>query len=120
LEFQGVGTVNEGYENVENFLKKHWITLLGAVFIFLSFSYLFKYAVDQGWITNELKIGIGLLAGAGFVIAGAGFVIAGAKLLQKSNELVGQIITGLGVALLYATFSFAGIFDQDKVQYSGT
>lgn len=88
---------------MKDLFRKHWITLLGAVFTFLAFSYLFKFAVDKGWISNELKIGIGIAAGVGFVLAGI-------ALQQKHKNISGQIIDGLGVALLYTTFSFAGIY----------
>ncbi len=82
--------------------KKHWITLLGALFTFLAFGYLFKYAVDQGWISNEIKIALGLLCGAGFIVGGI-------TLQQKGIKTVDQILSGLGVALLYTTFTFSGI-----------
>ncbi|HEX9059514.1 MAG TPA: DUF2339 domain-containing protein, partial [Clostridia bacterium] len=71
--------------------------------MFLAFSYLFKLAVDMGIISDGLKIAIG-------IVFGAGFSIAGFMLHQKQKQTSGQIITGLGVALLYTTFSFAGIY----------
>ncbi len=88
---------------MKELFKKHWITLLGSLFIFMAFSYSFKYAVDQGWISNELKIGIGIMVSVAFIIIGI-------TLQQKEHNLVSEIINGLGVALLYTTFSFAGIY----------
>jgi hypothetical protein len=81
-------------------LKKHWITVVGILFILSSIIYGLKMA---GWITNELKIGAGL-------VVGAGLIIAGIKLMQRKQENVSQIIAGLGVGVLYTTFSFAGIY----------
>ncbi|MCX7711346.1 MAG: DUF2339 domain-containing protein [Clostridia bacterium] len=87
---------------MKDLFKKHWITLLGAIFTFMAFGYLFDFAVDQGWISNGIKIGLGLLAGAGFVVGGA-------AMQQRGAKIVDQILSGLGVALLYTTFTFAGI-----------
>ncbi|MCX7745560.1 MAG: DUF2339 domain-containing protein [Clostridia bacterium] len=87
---------------MKELFKKHWITFLGSVFMFMAFSYMFKFAVDQGWISNEIKIGIGILVGAGFAVIGAFFS-------QKGKDISGQILSGTGVALFYTTFSFAGI-----------
>lgn len=84
-------------------IKKQWITFLGTIFMFLAFSYLFKLAVDMGIISDSLKIAIG-------IVFGTGFAIAGFMLHQRQKQTSGQIITGLGVALLYTTFSFAGIY----------
>ncbi len=88
---------------MKELFKRHWITLLGAVFTFMAFSYLFKYAVDKGWISDQLKVTIGL-------IAGSGFIIGGISLQQRVKSAVNEIFTGLGVALLYTTFAFAGVY----------
>lgn len=86
-----------------NDLKKHWTSLLGAFFIICSVVYLFKYSVDQGWITNTMKIGAGLLFGAGFGLSGW-------KLIAGRKPFIGEIVSGLGAAVLYTTFSFSGIY----------
>lgn len=88
---------------MNDMVKKHWTTFLGALFILSALIYLFKYTVDQGWVTDGIKIGIGLLFGAGFGLAGM-------KLLTGGRKLAGEIISGLGVAVFYTTFSFAGIY----------
>ena len=38
---------------MKELIRKHWITLLGAIFTFMAFSYSFKYAVDKGWISDD-------------------------------------------------------------------
>ncbi|KNY25115.1 DUF2339 domain-containing protein [Pseudobacteroides cellulosolvens] len=88
---------------MNNLFKKHWITLLGAVFMFLTFSYLFRFAVDNGWISNQLKIMMGIVAGTGFAVGGAA---AG----QKGKTILNEILSGLGTSLIYTTFAFAGIY----------
>lgn len=93
----------EGMVKMKELLRKHWITLLGAIFTFMAFSYSFKYAVDNGWISDELKIGIGIMAASAFIIFGI-------TMQQKGNNILCEIMNGLGVALLFTTFSFAGIY----------
>ena len=88
---------------MKDLLRKHWITLLGAIFTFMAFSYSFKYAVDNGWISDGLKIGIGIMAASAFIVFGI-------TMQQKGNSILSEILSGLGVALLYTTFSFAGIY----------
>src|SRR4051812_4112462 len=86
-------------------IRKHWTSLLGVMFILAAFITMFKYSIDQGWISDDLKIGIGLLCGSGFAIAGLALVNRGARWSNAS-----QVLLGLGACLLYATFSFAGIY----------
>lgn len=83
--------------------KKHWTSFLGALFVICSILYLFKFTLDQGWITNSMKTGAGLLFGVGLGLAGF-------KLILDSRLLIGEIISGLGGAVLYATFAFSGIY----------
>lgn len=83
--------------------KKHWTSFLGALFVICSIVYLFKYTLDQGWITPTMKTGAGLLAGAGFGLLGL-------KLIFGKRLLIGEILSGLGAAVLYTTFSFSGIY----------
>ncbi|TJY44498.1 DUF2339 domain-containing protein [Cohnella pontilimi] len=84
--------------------RKHWTSLLGVLLILTAFVTLFKYSIDQGWITDPMKIGLGLLCGAGLCVGGL------ALALHKRQTVTGEIIIGLGTSLLYATFSFAGIY----------
>jgi len=84
-------------------IRKHWTSLLGALFLICSVSYLFKYSVDQGWITDSMKIGTGLLLGAGLGLIGF-------KLIASRRQAAGEITSGLGAAVLYTTFSFSGIY----------
>jgi len=86
--------------------KKHWTTALGALFVLASFITLLKYCSDQGWLTDPIKIGAGLLAGAAAGAAGIGLHKRGGNNLA----LAGEIGAGLGAAVWYATSSYAGIY----------
>lgn len=89
---------------MNDLVRKHWTSLLGALFIVSAFVYLFKFTFDQTWFTEELKIGFGL-------IAGAGLAAWGLKLAIGRARMAGEILCGLGAAIVYATFTFAGIYE---------
>ncbi|GIQ71190.1 DUF2339 domain-containing protein [Xylanibacillus composti] len=94
------------------YVQKHWTTVLGILFVLAAFLYLFQFSVDQGWLTDTLKIAIGLLTGAGAALAGAAIFRLKADQLANhpARRLIGECLTGTGAALLYITFSFAGIY----------
>lgn len=85
-------------------LTRHWTSLLGVVLILSAFITLFKYSMDEGWITDAMKIGFGLLGGIALCTGGIGLAV------RKKQAASGEITIGLGASLLYATFSFAGIY----------
>lgn len=89
---------------MEPLLRKHWTSLLGVLFVLAAFFTLFKYSVEQGWITDVIKIGIGLLSGSGLCVAGL------ETTRRNRPQSVNQIVIGLGSCVLYATISFAGIY----------
>lgn len=86
--------------------KRHWTTLVGSLFMVASLITLFKYTSDQGLLTDPVKIGIGLLAGAAFAAAGL-------TLHRKKRAVArfgGELGTGFGAAIWYTTCSYAGIY----------
>lgn len=84
-------------------LRKHWTSLLGVALILAAFITLFRYTIDRGWITDPMKIGLGLLCGVGFTLAGMQLA------MRLKHAVAGEIAIGLGICVLYATISFAGI-----------
>lgn len=91
---------------MEVLFRRHWTSLLGILFILAAFITLFKYSLDQQWITDGIKIGSGLLTGAGLCAGGLGLTKRGGEKWQAAV----QTMIGLGACVLYATFSFAGIY----------
>lgn len=85
--------------------KKHWTTVLGAVFVLVSFITLLKYGSDQGWINDSIKVGAGLLVGAA-----AGAIGAALHRRGGATALAGEIGAGLGAAVWYSTSAYAGIY----------
>ncbi|WP_054027935.1 DUF2339 domain-containing protein [Bacillus sp. FJAT-28004] len=89
---------------MKEMVNRHWTSLLGVLFVMAAFITLFKYSMDQGWITESIKIGFGLLSGVG--VGAVGLKLAS----RMPRNPICEILIGLGVCILYATFSFAGIF----------
>lgn len=91
-------------KGMQEMVNRHWTSLLGVLFVMAAFITLFKYSIDQGWITESMKIGFGMICGAG---VGA----AGLKLASRlPRNPIGEILIGMAACILYATFSFAGIY----------
>ncbi len=85
-----------------DFLKKHWTTLLGVVFFLAAFGYLLKISWSSDWLTDTVKITIGLVFSGALLTAGTQFIL-------KQSKQLGQFIAGAGVAVFSTTVAFAGI-----------
>ncbi|MDS3862181.1 DUF2339 domain-containing protein [Thermosynechococcaceae cyanobacterium BACA0444] len=75
-----------------------WLNRFGIGLLLLGIVFLFKYALDQGWLTEYLLVGIGFLIGAGLL--GLGWR------LRPQRRALSQILAGGGLATFYIT-SFA-------------
>ncbi len=82
---------------------------VGAVVLVLGVAFFLKYAFDNEWITESMRVAIGVLGGAILVTAGQRFA-------TKGYHLYGQIVTGGGLAVLFlaifAAYSFYGLIGQ--------
>ena len=85
-------------------IKKHWITSLGIVFIFAAFVYFLKMAMEQGWFPPEVRVFTGI--GIGISLLYAGYAV-----FAEKENLLGEILAGVGVSVLYATFTFVSFSD---------
>ncbi len=47
-----------------------WLSRIGTVLLLVGVVYLYKYAVDQGWLSPTVRIGFGLVLGTGLVVLG--------------------------------------------------
>jgi len=79
---------------------------VGAVVLVLGVAFFLKYAFDNEWITESMRVAIGVAAGAALIAAGQRFA-------GRGYQLYGQIVTGGGLAVLflsvYAAYSFYGL-----------
>ncbi|BDA80310.1 hypothetical protein LPTSP3_g32400 [Leptospira kobayashii] len=90
-------------------LKKNWIFILGIVFLFFATIYGLSVAFEENLIPEEAKIGFGLFLS--LTICFIGF-----KLFSNQIELIGEIISGFGVSILFATFAYASFVSH--IQWS--
>ncbi len=76
---------------------------VGAIVLVLGVAFFLKYAFDNEWITESMRVALG-------VVAGAVLIGAGQRFSQRGYRAYGQIVTGGGLAVLflaiYAAFSF--------------
>ncbi|HET6317474.1 MAG TPA: DUF2339 domain-containing protein, partial [Chloroflexota bacterium] len=82
---------------------------VGTIVLVLGLAFFLKYAFDNDWITESMRVGLGVIAGLALVWAGHRFVTSG-------YGAYGQILTGGGLAVLYlaiyAAFSYYALIGQ--------
>lgn len=84
---------------VTDFLKQNALTVIGIFTLVLGIGYFVKYAIDNNWIGETARAGIGLCMGAGILLTG--------YFLRKNYGVFSSIITGGGIAVLYFTTTIA-------------
>ncbi len=72
-----------------------WLARVGIALLVVGLILLFRYAADRGWLTPEMRIGIGLLLGAGLLVSGV--------FLFRERRLYRQILAGGGITILFIT-----------------
>jgi uncharacterized membrane protein len=80
-------------------IKKHWITSLGMLFLFLGFLYFLKMAIDQNWVPPTVRAVGGLVAGISCMFAGFLF-------FRKEKTNTAELLAGFGISLVFATFAY--------------
>jgi len=83
---------------------ENWLNLIGIGLLLFGVLFLFKYAIDQGWITPLVRIAAGVGIGVGLMGAGGR--------LKKARPALSQVLLGGGIAVLYAsTFAAYQLYD---------
>jgi uncharacterized membrane protein len=72
-----------------------WISRVGIALLLAGVAYLFKYAVDQGWLTPAIRVAFGLALGA--ALAGIGFRV------RRGERWFTQVMLGGAAATWYIT-----------------
>ena len=97
--------------------KEEWEALIGgkllnrigALALIIGVGFFLKYAFDNNWITESMRVGVGLLAGA---VA----LIAAAHSSGRGYQIFAQGLVGAGIAILYlsvyASFNFYHLVSQ--------
>lgn len=84
---------------IEKVLGDNWLSKVGIVTLVLGISFFVKYAIDQNWINEIGRVGIGILTG--------GLIIGIAHKLQSKYQVFSSILVGGGISVLYITITLA-------------
>lgn len=76
-------------------LGEDWLGRVGVLLLLLGLAFLYRYAVDRGWITPWLRVGFGALVGVALLALGL--------YRTRSRPLYSQVLLGGSVAVLYLT-----------------
>lgn len=76
-------------------LSEDWIGRVGIVLLLLGLSFLYRYAVERGWITPWLRVAFGVQVGSVLLVVGL--------LKARSRPRFSQVLLGGGIAVLYLT-----------------
>jgi uncharacterized membrane protein len=87
--------------NWEQFMGAKLFAWLGGLALFLGVAYFVKFSIDQGWISNELRVAIGF-------VFGAGLVVGGLKIPRVKYAITAQTLIAAGIVSLYAVTVMCG------------
>jgi uncharacterized membrane protein len=75
--------------------SEYWLNKIGIGLVLFGVAFLFKYSIDQGWLTPPVRVGFGVIIGAGLILGG----------LRISNDRrhFSQVLIGGGIATFYIT-----------------
>jgi uncharacterized membrane protein len=92
-------------EDLEQRIGSRWLLYAGIAAVVLGMSYFVKFAFDNGWISEPLRVVAGVLAGVGLLGAGTAF-------WSRGLRLFGQALAGGGIVVLYVSIYAALHFYQ--------
>ncbi|MDQ3420867.1 MAG: DUF2339 domain-containing protein, partial [Acidobacteriota bacterium] len=92
-------------EDLEQQIGSRWLLYAGIAAVVLGMSYFIKFAFDNGWISEPLRVSSGVMIGVGLIAAGARFS-------SRGLGLFGQALAGGGVVVLYVSIYSALHFYQ--------
>lgn len=88
---------------LEAFIGGRGLQAVGLISLFLSAAFFFKLAVDHGWVPPEVRVFIGLVTGAAFLVTGVAM-----HRRPAGNRAIVEGLTALGGALCYLSLWAAG------------
>lgn len=92
-------------EGLEERIGARWLLYAGIGALILGLSYFIKFAFDNGWVSEPLRVLVGLAAGAGLVAAGQRFV-------RNGLAFFGHALSGGGLVVLYvAIYAALHVYD---------
>ena len=96
-------------DSLEEVIGARLMLWVGAIVLVLGVAFFLKYAFDNEWITESMRVALGIAAGLALVAAGDRFA-------SRGYAAYGQIVAGGGIAVLflaiYAAYSFYALIGQ--------
>ncbi len=107
---EGASPPRRRRRGLEEAFAARWMVWLGGLTVALAAVFLFRYAVEQGWLGPAMRVGLGLALGAGLVAAGEWahrHPLGGGD----GADPVGPALTAAGVFAVYVSLYAAhGLF----------
>lgn len=75
--------------------SESWLNRIGIALFLIGLAFLFKYSVEQGWLTPWVRVGFGLAAGLSFLLLGLR--------LYSLRPRFSQVLLGGAIAAFYTT-----------------
>ncbi len=85
--------------DLEKFIGENLISKIGILILVLGISYFVKYSIDQGWISEPARVGIGMLAGT--------LVLGVAHKLRQNFSAFSSVFVAGAIAIFYFTIAIA-------------
>lgn len=79
-----------------------WVGGVGILALLFGFAFFFKFAIDQGWVTEWARIGTGVLVGVLFIVLG--------ELWRTRFAKYAEVLSAGGLGVLYFTVHAAYSF----------
>ncbi|MFO1008476.1 MAG: DUF2339 domain-containing protein [Planctomycetota bacterium] len=82
---------------IEKLLGVTGAAVLGGIVLAIAGFFLYQYSVQQGWVTKEVRLAMGIAAGA---LA----LLGSFPLVKRGYAITGNALAGGGIVVLYAAF----------------
>ena len=103
----GSSVIPSSAHEIEDAIGGRLMLWVGTIVLVLGLAFFLKYAFDNQWINEPMRVGLGMAAGLAIAAAGHRFV-------RRGYRAYGQILTGGGLAVLYlsvyAGYAYYGLF----------
>ncbi|MEO6721710.1 MAG: DUF2339 domain-containing protein [Ferruginibacter sp.] len=85
--------------DLEKFIGENLVNKIGITVLVLGIAFFVKYAIDQNWIKEAGRVGIGILCGI--------ILVALAHYLRNTYRSFSSVLAGGGIAVFYFSIAFA-------------
>lgn len=85
--------------DLEKFIGENLISKIGVLILILGISYFVKYSIDQGWISEPLRVAVGMIAGS--------LVLGVAHKLRQNFAAFSSVFVAGAIAVFYFTIGIA-------------